>query len=235
MANGRTALVLGATGGIGGQVAARLVAAGWRVRALHRNPSEAGRDGGRIEWLKGDAMSRQDVLAAAEGASIILHAVNPPGYRDWDKLVLPMLESSIAAASATGARIILPGTVYNFGPDAFPVLTEASPQNALTRKGKIRVEMERRLREGARSGLRSLVLRAGDYFGPKARNNWFSQGLVKPGRPVASITYPAARGTGHAWAYLPDVAEAMVKLIERDAELGPFEVFHFAGHFDADG
>jgi hypothetical protein len=76
---------------------------------------------------------------------LIVHAVNPPGYRNWGQWVLPMLESSISAACASGARILLPGTLYNYGPDAFPVLHEDSPQNPLTRKGKIRAEMERRL------------------------------------------------------------------------------------------
>ena len=51
--------------------------------------------------------------------SVIVHAVNPPGYRNWCKLVLPMLDNTISAARLTGARIVLPGTVYNFGPDAF--------------------------------------------------------------------------------------------------------------------
>ena len=50
-----------------------------------------------------------------------------------------MLESSIAAAKASGARLVFPGTVYNFGPDAFPNLNERSPQNPMTRKGKILV------------------------------------------------------------------------------------------------
>ena len=56
---------------------------------------------------------------------------------------------------------------------------------------------------------------------------------MKPGRPVRSITWPGAPGVGHQWAYLPDVAEAMARLVERDGE--PFETFHFAGHWDADG
>jgi nucleoside-diphosphate-sugar epimerase len=115
------------------------------------------------------------------------------------------------------------------------VLREQSPQNPSTRKGKIRVEMERRLAAATNDGVRSLVVRAGDFFGPRAANNWFSQGLVKPGRPVRSITYPGRQGVGHAWAYLPDVAESMIRLIEREEALGSFEVFHFAGHFDADG
>ncbi len=58
----RMALVLGATGGIGGEMASRLLAAGWAVRALHRNPATTnGRQAG-IEWLKGDAM-RPDYVA----------------------------------------------------------------------------------------------------------------------------------------------------------------------------
>jgi hypothetical protein len=57
-------------------------------------------------------------------AQAIVHAVNPPEYRNWAALVLPMIENTIAAAKTSGARILLPGTIYNFGPDAFPVFTE---------------------------------------------------------------------------------------------------------------
>lgn len=46
-----------------------------------------------------------------------------------------MIDHTIAAARACGARVVLPGTVYNFGPDAFPVLCETSAQQPLTRKG----------------------------------------------------------------------------------------------------
>ena len=67
-------------------------------------------------------MNPADVRRAAEGVSVIVHAANPPGYRNWRGLALPMLDSTIAAAEAVGALIVFPGTIYNFGPDAFPVL-----------------------------------------------------------------------------------------------------------------
>jgi nucleoside-diphosphate-sugar epimerase len=218
-------------------MAAALSRHGWQINALHRNPAQAsGRNGpSGITWLQGDALNPADVIKAARGVSLIVHAVNPPGYRNWGQLVLPMLESSISAARASGARILLPGTLYNYGPDAFPILREDSPQNPLTRKGKIRAEMERRLKVAATTGVRSLVVRAGDFFGPSAGNNWFSQGLVKPGKPVTSISYPGRRGLGHAWAYLPDLAETMTQLVERESTLGTFETYHFPGHWDADG
>lgn len=232
----RTVLVLGATGGVGGATARALHDAGWTVKALRRgmNSEQAFQDG--IHWLRGDAMAHDDVQRAAQGCSVIVHAVNPPGYRHWNQLVLPMLDNALAAATAQGATVVLPGTVYNFGPDAWPNPSEDAPQRPLTRKGAIRVEMERRLRQGAERGdFRVIVLRAGDFFGPGAANNWFSQGLVTAGQPVRKIQQPGAVGVGHQWAYLPDVAATMLQLIERRHQLPAFAPFHFEGHWDADG
>ena len=227
-----TALVLGATGGIGGEVARGLAARGWRVRAMGRRaPTD---DAGTGTWVRGDAMVAEDVAAAARGASLVVHAVNPPGYRDWDRLVLPMLDNTIAAARSAGARIVLPGTVYNYGPDAFPDIDEEAPQNPTTAKGRIRVEMERRLAAAAEDGVPALVLRAGDFFGPRARNSWFAQGLLKPGRRPRVVRNPGRPGIGHQWAYLPDVAETILRLVERP-DLAPFARFHMDGHWDPDG
>jgi len=235
MSNPRTALILGATGGIGGETADALARHGWSIRALARDPAAGARARPEYDWRRGDALDAKAVGAAAEEASLIVHAVNPPGYRGWKRLVLPMLESSLAAARLSGARLLLPGTIYNYGPDAFPLLGEESPQHPTTRKGAIRVAMEARLEAAAREGVRSLILRAGDYFGPRPGNGWFSQALVTPGKPVTAITSPGRAGVGHAWAYLPDVAETFARLAGREQELGPFARFHFAGHWDATG
>ncbi len=230
-----TALVLGATGGVGGETARQLRDAGWGVRALARGlaTETAQQDG--ITWLRGDAMNRQDVARAAMGCEVIVHAVNPPGYRRWGELVLPMIDNTIAVTQAQGATIVLPGTIYNYGPDAFPVLTETSPQHPQTRKGAIRVELEHRLQVASGRGARVIVLRAGDFFGPRAGNNWFSQALVKPGRPVSVVQTPGARDVGHQWNYLPDVARTLVQVLGRRDALAPFAAFHMAGHWDADG
>ncbi|WP_448124259.1 NAD-dependent epimerase/dehydratase family protein [Pseudomonas veronii] len=228
-------LVLGATGGIGGEVARQLSVAGWQVCALTRDVAKARSQNAAYTWLKGDALNRQDVIAAARGCAVIIHGVNPPGYRNWAEQVLPMIDNTIAAAIAERATIVLPGTLYNFGPDAFPVLSEDSPQHPLTRKGAIRVQLEQRLLQSSREGARVVIVRAGDFFGAGATNNWFSQGLVKPGKPVRAVSAPGAPGVAHQWAYLPDVARTMLELIERRAALDAFACFHMAGHVDSDG
>lgn len=230
----KTALILGATGGIGSETAAALARKGWTIRALSRRGKPAN-DASGWTWVEGDALNSASVVQAAEGVQAIVHAVNPPGYRDWDKLVLPMIDNTLAAARVSRARIVLPGTIYNYGPDAFPVLREDSPQHATTHKGKIRIALEKRLEGAVQEGVKSLIVRFGDFFGPKPGNNWFSQGLVRPGQPVRSVVYPGKKGVGHAWTYLPDAGETIARLLENDAELGDFARLHFRGHWDADG
>ncbi|SIS90435.1 NAD(P)H-binding protein [Paracoccus saliphilus] len=229
-----TALVLGATGGIGGAIAAALLRHGWRVRGMARSLATARKIGSsRIEWIEGDAMRRADVMRAADGASIVVHAVNPPNYMNWDRLVLPMIDNTIAAASSAGARIVLPGTIYNFDPATTPVIDGDSIQRPRSRKGEIRVALEERL-ERAAPEVTSLILRAGDFFGPGVRSSWFAQAMISSGKPVRRILNPA-RGAGHSWAYLPDLAETFAQLVEVPDQLRPFEVVQFEGLHDKDG
>lgn len=96
--------------------------------------------------------------------------------------------------------------------------------------GAIRVEVERRLKSATQQGARVIIVRAGDFFGLRAGNSWFSQGVVKPGQPVAVVNLPNARGVGHQWAYLPDVARTMVDLLAQRERLESFANFHMSGH-----
>ena len=230
----RIALILGATGGIGGETALALARHGWKIRAFARGTSPSSGAQG-WDWIKGDAMDRASVLEASNGVHAIVHAVNPPGYRNWDKLVLPMIDNTIAAAKANGARILLPGTIYNYGPDAYPILREDSPQKATTHKGRIRIELEKKLEDASRQGVRSLIVRFGDFFGSKPGGSWFSQGMVTPNRALTSITYPGKPGVRHEWAYLPDAGEVFAELMDHEAELKAFACFHFRGFLDTDG
>jgi len=108
------------------------------------------------------------------------------------------------------------------------VISETSPEHPVTRKGRWRVEMERGLLD---SGVKALIVRAGDFFGPGiTANSWFGQ-MARPGAEVRNTVYPGVRGVGHTWAYLPDLAETMVRLAEQEERLEHHAVFNFGGHW----
>ncbi|MFI4975168.1 MAG: NAD-dependent epimerase/dehydratase family protein [Caulobacterales bacterium] len=230
----KTALVIGATGSFGAHAAQALIKHGWTVRALARNPEAAARQSGPrtpIEWVKGDAMVAAQVLAAARGADLIIHAANPAGYHNWKGLVVPMLQNALEAAMAVDARLVLPGNVYNFAPDSGPAIAEGAPQAPATRKGALRVEMERRLRSACERGARVLILRAGDFFGPAAPNSSLAWLTTRRGSRLTGIRRAGPADVGHAFAYLPDLAETLARLVDAEDRLGRFEDFHFRGHW----
>jgi len=229
----KRALVTGATGGVGGEVASALLRHGWHVRGLARDPAKARRSGpDGVEWVAGDAMAEADVVAAAQGVNVVFHGANPPGYRNWRGLAMPMLGHAITAAGAgaAGARLIYPGSVYVYGPDAGSVVAEDAPQHPGTRKGRVRVEMEEMLHAAATRGLRTLVVRAGDFFGPRAPSSWVNTVLLGGGKPLRKIVTPERPEVSHAWAYLPDLAETVALLADREATLPAEARLHFGGH-----
>lgn len=225
-----TALILGANGRFGTAACTAFAAAGWTVIAQtrpkreHAPLSSAGSPG--VRALQADLSDLDTLCAAAHGAQVVIHAVNPL-YTAWSRDALPLLRHGMAIAERLGARLMIPGNVYNFGEGMPALLTEDTPQRATTRKGRIRVAMEAELEAAAARGLRSTVLRAGDFFGG-GPGTWIDLAIAKSLRR-GRLVYPGPLDLPHAWAFLPDLAAAFVALAGRD-DLPGFTRLHFAGH-----
>lgn len=220
-----TVLVLGANGRIGRALVEAFSAAGWLVRAqMRRDPTTPLPAG--VRPVICDALDTAALIEAAHGTDVLINALNPD-YTRWDTLVPPLAASVLAVARASGATLMLPGNVYNFGAELPAVLTEATPEVANTDKARIRIALEQQMRAAAEEGVRSIVIRAGDFFGG-GPGSWFDLVIAKDvgkGR----VTLPGPADLPHAWAYLPDLARVFVAVAARRAQLAPFETLHYAG------
>jgi nucleoside-diphosphate-sugar epimerase len=223
----RTVLVLGAGGRFGRAAVAAFSDAGWHVRAFVR-PNRPAPSASGVDAIEGDAFDATPVIEAARGAEIIVHALNPP-YPRWRQDLPRHTESVLAAARATGATVMIPGNVYNYGSDMPAILSEETPHHPSTRKGALREEMEQSFRRAAGDGVHTVILRAGDFIEATKTGNWFDTYVTaKIERGVA--VYPGPLNRVHAWAYLPDMARALVALAERDDPVAGFESFNFGGY-----
>lgn len=203
-----TALVLGASGGFGGQVALALQAAGWRVNRYQRGT---------------------DMASAAKGASLIVNGLNPPAYHNWDKLIPEITTAVLAAGRTSGARLLVPGNVYPYGVEPAPWGPD-TPHRPVSRKGRIRADMEARYRDAAEhGGPRTILLRGGDFLLPEAPQMLMNRvilGKVTKGR-ITTLGDPDAL---HAYAYLPDMARAAAGLAALGDALPAYADLPFAGY-----
>ena len=220
-----TVLILGAAGRFGAAAVAAFAAAGWRVLAQQRRAPTAPLARGTtvIHSTLDDTAA---LVTRAAGADVVVYAVNPP-YDRWDAELLPLFHQGLAVAQGLGARFMLPGNVYNFGEQMPALLTENTPQRPSTRKAHQRVAMETELQARAATGLDSVVVRAGDFFGAGS-GSWFDLAVVKNIRS-GKLVYPGPLDLPHAWAYLPDLARAFVAVAGLPRQRG-VQRLHFAGH-----
>lgn len=217
-------LVLGAAGRLGFAAAEAFRDAGWSVKGLVR-PGAAWRAPQGVVVI--ETNDRAVAVKEARGTDIVLHALNAP-YTGWAQHALPLAYSAIEAAEQSGATLMFPGNIYNYGADMPAVLDEDTPMQATSRKGKLRNEVELRLREASDRGVRTIVLRAGDFFG-RGRGSWFDLVLIKE-LAKNKITYPGPLDVMHEWAYLPDYIDALIKLATIRDTLEPYAAFGFPGH-----
>lgn len=228
----KTVLVLGALGGVGKAVAKAFVQKGWHVLGLVRAGKEQGLPEG-VAAVTADLFDAGAVTKAAQKIAgpidVVFNGLNAP-YPKWPTDAVPLYTAAADVAESLGARHIYPGSVYNFGAHMPAELTPATPFAATTIKGRIRVAIEDMLKSRAEAGrLKTIVIRAGDFFGAGAPNSWMS-GLVAKDLKKGVITAPGTYDTVHAWAFLPDLAEVVVRLAEVEGRLSAYEVFHFESH-----
>ncbi len=222
----KTVLILGATGRLGHALTHAFLDAGWDVIAQARSapPSDLAEgvtyDRGPLDPMYWSNRYPQ--------VSIVVHAINPH-YTRWAKDAAPALQATIAICKALNARLMFPGNVYNFTFPIPPLIDDATPERASTRKGKIRVQLESMLADAAKQGTRSAVLRAGDFIAAERPGTWFdmvitkdlAKGLLHSLGPLDVI---------HAWQDIDTFAACFAQVAERDSTMPAFVRFNVAGH-----
>jgi nucleoside-diphosphate-sugar epimerase len=215
--------VIFGTGAIGLATLEALRRRGERVGLVNRSGTAPVPDD--IEVLGGDASDPAFTTAAAQGAQVVYQTLNPP-YHQWVELFPALQASVLAAAQASGARLVSMENVYMYGPPNGQPLTETHPYAAHTKKGKLRARMARELQAAHAAGRVQVAIgRASDYFGPRGGAQSILGDRVIPAALAGkTATVMGNPDQPHTYTYLPDIGEGLAVLGEHpDA---PGEVWH---------
>jgi len=205
------------TGPAGTTLAHHLLSQGKRVRCVNRT-GQADIPGTEIvscDLLDADAVDR-----ICAGATVIYHCANVP-YPDQVR-ILPLFQANlIRAASRAGARLVVLDTLYVYGETRGLPMTEAMPNAATTRKGRMRAQLAKAYLGAHEAGVVQVTLgRAADFFGPGVLNSALGDRVFpaalagKPVQLLGDLDLP------HSYSYIGDVARGLAILGESDEAVG---------------
>jgi len=224
-------LILGATGGFGSELTRQMASQGWQVRAVTRKPVEQDKHCNAIDWVVGDLDEPATLDDAARNVDVIVHAVNVP-YQHWNPTMVNYTRTIIELAQNNDAHLMFVGNVYNVGIPANGMITEHTPHAPINEKGEIRAQLEDMIKEAANSGLRTTIMRFGDFFGPAVgKSNWFN--VCTKSISKNKLMFAGDADMPHTWAYLPDAAKAFTQVAAlrvKESESPNHMVLPFTGH-----
>jgi nucleoside-diphosphate-sugar epimerase len=211
--------VIFGTGAIGLATLDALRRRGEPVRLVNRSGAAPVPDD--VEVVGGDARDPRFSTAAARGATVIYQALNPP-YHRWPAEFPALQAGVLAAAEATGARLVSLENVYLYGRCDGRPFTETSPDRAHTRKGRVRAAMTRDFQA---AGVPVVIARASDYFGPRggAQSN-LGDRVFRPALHGGTASVLGDPDQPHTYTFLPDIGEALAVLGEHPDAIG--QIWH---------
>ena len=204
------------TGAIGRAVMEELIKRGESVRMVNRSGKMDEVPAG-VEVKAADLYDQAQVREVTRGAKVAYQA-SQPNYFEWEKKFPPLQKSIIDGLTGTDVKLVLVENLYMYGDTNGTPLTEDTPHNTHTRKGKVRSEISNAAFEAHRAGkLRVAAGRGSDFFGawglPTAvmgERTFYPLLHGKPANLIGDVDAP------HTHTYIPDFGKALVILGERD-------------------
>jgi nucleoside-diphosphate-sugar epimerase len=224
---GKTALVTGATGFIGGRLSERLLSEeGVKVRALVRDLTKANALSWKgVELVQGDITDSASVRRAMAGGQLVFHcaAIMHDGTatrEEFRRVNVGGTRNVLEAATDTGVeRLIYVSSIAVYGISPKEATSEEDPYQPCGLSycdTKIEAE-ELAFRSHRENGLPLVVIRPANVYGP--RSSFWTVGLVMMIKSGALTLIDGGRGMSNH-VYVDNLVDAMILAAKNDAAVG---------------
>lgn len=199
--------ILGANGNIANVISSALGDKGILIRQVSRSPKAINSGD---ELVSADLTDAGQVLKAVSGSKVVFLVAGikysvPDWQRDWPKIMRNTLDACIA----TDAKLVFFDNMYALDPSHIGHLTEETPLNPQSEKGKVRKQILEMLWAEVEAGkLNALVARAGDFYGPNAKNSFLNELVINKMKAKKAPQWLYDGHKKHAFTYIPDAGKA---------------------------
>jgi len=203
--------ILGANGTIGSDLAKELTAYTNKIRLVSRNPKKIN---DTDELFAADLSDDQQVEKAIAGSDVVYLLVGfdykLTVWRDkWPRLMRAVLDACIKQ----GAKLVFFDNVYLYDKTAIPHMTEESPINPPSEKGKVRRQIADMMMSEIKNGtLKGLIARSADFYGPHNAKSMLQETVYKNLKKGKRPNWMIDADKLHSFTYTPDAAKAVALL-----------------------
>ncbi len=203
--------ILGSGGAIGLLLAKELMKYTDKVRLVARNPEKVN---DTDELFKADLTNAGEVLKSVEGSEVVYLCVGLPyQLKVWQQQWPAVMQNTIIACKHHKAKLVFIDNVYLYSQDAIPHMTELSPMDPPSQKGKIRLQIVQILMdEVAKGTLTALIARSADFYGPDVKTSALKISVFDNFQKGKKAMWLSDATKLHSFTYTPDIAKALALL-----------------------
>jgi nucleoside-diphosphate-sugar epimerase len=210
--------ILGANGTIATELIPILQSSREKIRLVSRNPKPV--SGAEIH--PADMLNRDQVFQAVRGSDIVYLLVGLEyKIKIWRTSWPVIMRNTIDACKSAGAKLIFIDNVYMYG-KVNGRMTESTPFNPCSKKGRVRAEIDEMLLAEMKSGgLQAIIAKAADFYGPRATLTSGAGILIfdkmKKGKTAQCFV---DANQPHSLTYTPDAAKGLYILATTENAYG---------------
>ena len=203
--------ILGSGGTIGTELARQLTTYTNKIRLVSRNPKAVNPTD---ELVSADLTNADQVMKAVEGSDVVyLTAGFDYLLKVWQETWPKVMQNVIMACEKHGAKLVFFDNVYMYDPNHITHMTEETPINPSSEKGKVRAEIVQMIMNEVKAGrLTALIARAADFYGPNNDKSFLIEIVHKNFLKEKKANWLADANKKHSFTYTPDAAKATALL-----------------------
>lgn len=200
--------ILGAGGGAGTEITRELSNYTKDIRVVSRNPQKVN---DTDQLMKADLTDPQQLNDAVKGSEIVYVTIGfQYSIKVWRELWPKFMKNLINTCSKYKTRIVFVDNMYMYDPKYLSDMTEETPINPISEKGKVRAEIAKMLMDAVEKNIvEALIARAPDFYGPSLVNTMLYQTVYSNLLKNKSPQWLGKLDVIHNYIYSKDIGKAV--------------------------
>ncbi|MCX8105951.1 MAG: NAD-dependent epimerase/dehydratase family protein [Ignavibacterium album] len=203
--------ILGAGGGAGTEITRELSNYTKDIRVVSRNPKKVNETD---QLMKADLTDPKQLDEAVKGSEIVYVTIAfPYSIKVWRELWPKFMKNLIDTCTKYKTKIVFVDNMYMYDPRYLSDMTEETPINPISEKGKVRAEVARMLMNAVeKNKVEAIIARAPDFYGPNIIGSFLYQSVYLNLKKDKSPQWIGKLDVIHSYIFSKDIGKSVALL-----------------------